>query len=46
MPDGLEHIGKTPTLIAALRDRGFSGEDVGKIMGGNVPRVMQQAAAG
>ena len=45
VPEGLEHIGKTPTLVAALRDRGFSGEDVGKIMGGNVLRVMQQAEA-
>ena len=45
VPEGLEHIGKTPTLVAALRDRGFSDEDVGKIMGGNVLRVMQQAEA-
>ena len=34
-----------PTLVAALRDRGFSDEDVGKIMGGNVLRVMQEAEA-
>ena len=45
MPVGLEHIGKTPNLVAALRDRGFSDEDVSKIMGGNVLRAMRQAEA-
>tara|TARA_B100001123_G_scaffold407112_2_gene499048 strand:+ start:22415 stop:23581 length:1167 start_codon:yes stop_codon:yes gene_type:complete len=43
VPEGLEHIGKTPNLVAALRARGFSDEDVGKVMGGNVLRVMRQA---
>jgi membrane dipeptidase len=43
VPEGLEHIGKTPNLIAALTDRGFSDEDVGKVMGGNMLRVMQAA---
>lgn len=43
LPEGLEHIGKTPNLIAALRARGFSAEDVGKVMGGNVLRAMRQA---
>ena len=45
VPEGLEHIGKTPNLVAALRARGFSDEAVGKVMGGNVLRVMQQAEA-
>ena len=45
VPEGLEHIGKTPNLVAALHDRGFSDEDVGKIMGRNVLRVMQTAEA-
>jgi membrane dipeptidase len=45
LPEGLEHIGKTPNLIAALRARGFSAEDVGKVMGGNVLRAMRQAEA-
>jgi len=43
VPEGLEHIGKTPNLVAALQARGFSDEDVGKVMGGNVLRVMRQA---
>ncbi len=43
LPQGLEDIGKTPNLVGALRKRGFSVEDVGKIMGGNMLRVMQTA---
>lgn len=43
VPEGLEHIGKTPNLVAALQARGFSNEAVGKVMGGNVLRVMRQA---
>ena len=45
VPVGLEHIGKTPNLIAALKDRGFSDEDVNKVMGANVLRVMKMAEA-
>ena len=45
LPVGMEHIGKTPNLVAALRERGFSEEDVGKVMGGNVLRAMRQAEA-
>lgn len=43
LPAGLEHIGKTPNLVAALQERGFSDEDIGKVMGGNVLRAMRQA---
>lgn len=43
LPAGLEHIGKTPNLIAALQERGFSDEDVAKVMGGNALRAMQEA---
>ncbi len=42
-PEGLDHIGQTPNLVAALEDRGFSAEDVEKIMGGNALRVMRKA---
>ncbi len=45
VPEGLNHIGNTPNLVAALEDRGFSDDEVGKIMGSNMLRVMQQAEA-
>ena len=43
LPAGLEHIGKTPNLIAAMKDRGFSDEDAAKVMGGNALRAIQAA---
>ncbi len=43
LPEGLEHIGKTPNLVEAMLDRGFSEEDVAKVLGGNALRAMQQA---
>lgn len=43
VPKGLEHIGKTPNLIRALKERGFSDDEVGKVMGGNMLRVMREA---
>ncbi len=45
LPKDLEHIGKTPNLMSALANRGFSEEDIAKVMGGNVVRVMRQAEA-
>ena len=45
LPQGMEHIGKTPNLVAALEDRGFSDEDVAKVMGGNMLRAFRQAEA-
>ena len=45
LPAGLEHIGKTPNLISALQQRGFSAADIHKIMGGNMLRALQQAEA-
>ena len=45
VPQGLEHIGKTPNLVAALKKRGFSEEHVAKVLGGNALRVMQKAEA-
>jgi membrane dipeptidase len=41
LPVGVENVGKLPALTAALRARGFSVEDVEKILGGNVLRVME-----
>ena len=48
LPEGMEDISKIPNLVAGLRERGFSDEDIQKILGGNTLRVMKQveAAAG
>lgn len=45
LPEGLDHIGQTPNLVAALEERGFSDEDVNKVMGGNALRVFREAEA-
>ncbi len=45
LPAGLEHIGKTPNLIESMKGRGFSDDDVAKVMGGNALRAMQEAEA-
>ena len=45
LPKGLEHIGKTPNLVAALKQRGFSSGHVEKVMGGNMLRAMRQVEA-
>jgi membrane dipeptidase len=45
LPEGLEDIGKTPVLVAALKQRGFLDEAIAKIMGGNMLRAMQKAEA-
>jgi membrane dipeptidase len=41
LPVGLENVAKLPAVTAALRARGFSDDDVGKILGGNVLRVLE-----
>ncbi len=45
LPAGLEDIAKTPNLVRALEQRGFSSDDVDKVMGRNALRVMQAAEA-
>ncbi len=42
LPADLEHIGKTPNLVATMKERGFSDEDVDKVMGGNALRALRQ----
>src|SRR5690606_38571841 len=42
-PEGLEHVGCYPALLAELLERGYSDEDVKKIAGGNVLRVLARA---
>ena len=41
MPDGLEDVSKYPALFAELADRGYADEELSKIAGQNVLRVMR-----
>ena len=40
-PEGMEDISKIPNLVRGLMERGFSDEDILKIVGGNTLRVMR-----
>jgi membrane dipeptidase len=42
-PKGLDDVTKFPDLTAGLLARGFTGEDVAKILGGNFLRVLREA---
>jgi membrane dipeptidase len=42
VPVGLEDVSKMPAITAGLLKRGYSEQDIKKIMGGNVLRVMRQ----
>ncbi|HEY2946772.1 MAG TPA: membrane dipeptidase, partial [Vicinamibacteria bacterium] len=42
VPAGLEDVSKMPALTARLLERGFSEEDVRKILGGNHLRVLRE----
>jgi membrane dipeptidase len=44
-PVGLEDVSCYPALTAELMNRGYSDADLGKILGGNLLRVMRQAEA-
>jgi membrane dipeptidase len=44
-PVGLEDVSRYPDLFVELLKRGYSEEDIGKIAGGNVLRVMREAEA-
>jgi membrane dipeptidase len=46
LPQGLEDVTGYPRLLAALADRGWSDEDLGKLTSGNILRVMADAEAG
>ncbi len=41
-PEGMEDISKTPDLVRGLMERGYSDEDILKILGGNTLRVMRE----
>jgi membrane dipeptidase len=42
VPHGLEDVSKMPNLTAALLKRGYSEQDIQKIMGGNFLRVIRE----
>jgi membrane dipeptidase len=44
-PQGLEDVSKFPNLTRALLEKGYSAEDIRKIYGGNVLRVMRAVEA-
>ncbi|MFC1564582.1 M20/M25/M40 family metallo-hydrolase [candidate division KSB1 bacterium] len=41
-PVGLEHTGKLPAITKELFDRGYSEDDIRKILGGNFIRILEQ----
>jgi membrane dipeptidase len=43
MPDGMEDCSKLPKITEALLRKGYSEEDIRKILGRNLLRVMEQA---
>jgi membrane dipeptidase len=45
MPIGMEEASKLPRITDALLRRGYSEQDVVKILGGNILRVMEQVEA-
>jgi membrane dipeptidase len=42
VPEGLEDVTKYPNLTRALLEKGYTAEDIRKIYGGNLLRVMRQ----
>ena len=46
LPLGLEDVSRYPHLFVALADRGWSNQDLTKLAGGNILRVMRDAEAG
>jgi membrane dipeptidase len=42
MPDGMEDCSKLPEITEALMRKGYSDDDIRKILGGNTLRVMEQ----
>ncbi|MFN9719278.1 MAG: dipeptidase [Planctomycetota bacterium] len=43
LPEQLESVASYPLITQALLDRGYSREDIHKILGGNVLRVLREA---
>jgi membrane dipeptidase len=44
-PAGLRDVSQYPNLTTQLLERGYSKQDIGKILGGNVLRVMREVQA-
>jgi len=42
MPEGMEDCSKLPKITEALMRKGYSDDDIRKILGGNTLRVMEQ----
>jgi membrane dipeptidase len=42
MPFGMEDASKLPKITEALLKKGYSEQDITKILGGNILRVMEQ----
>jgi membrane dipeptidase len=43
LPDGLDSVATYPALLAELMRRGWSDDDIAKLAGGNMLRVMDGA---
>jgi membrane dipeptidase len=46
MPLGLEDASKLPKITQALLNKGYSEQDIDKILGGNILRVMEAVERG
>jgi membrane dipeptidase len=44
-PQGIDSAADLPKITQALLDRGYSGDDITKILGGNLLRVFRQVEA-
>ena len=42
LPQGMESVADLPNITQALLDRGYSAQDIHKILGGNVLRVFRE----
>jgi membrane dipeptidase len=45
LPIGLKDVSQYPNLVAGLLERGYSEEDIAKILGGNLMRVWREVEA-
>jgi membrane dipeptidase len=45
LPEGMEDCSKLPSLTAALLERGYAADDLRKVLGENVLRVMDACTA-